>query len=519
MTSTPFEHIVVSILSRHRTLPSIREQLADLLATTAHEVDWELVLLKAFRERVGGLVLDQMMTLLPDLAPTAMLTQIDRLWEDSWISTHFFPYFEKVDPALPPLYRMYEALLFRQQSMLSWTASNGSETFAVAGPRALLIQGFSLLPYYDDRFLRDLSDVDVMIRTLSEGWQTMSLLLENGLWPGLVRLRKDLSDRVFAATHAYTVSGVTVNLHFHQLDLLQLLELRLDDVWERARPAPRILGQNWMIPSPEDCLVILLGNITNRQRVTLRDLNDYGAILSSTANFDWDYYSKVISQNGLFSLHTAIARTQSRYHQRLSQAVNARNPALIERLLPRHGVLSKRLPVYSCCSGWRLACSRAGVRSATCHTWGHTLIVVESWAWNLLGNEEVTGFRRAGLRLLRAAVLRPILMVPWSPFQFKSWQRLSFLPILFYVSSASSPKAFHFDTAELLRFCERSRVRHKCFEDAVALRISPFTPTFLVTPACIYVAKSFDGRLDHSPTELRLATIALLRRASILAAR
>lgn len=182
------------------------------------------------------------------------------------------------------------------------------EVLESAGIPFLFIKGSSLRSY-PYGYIRQMNDLDLMVRSLDDCLQTMQALIRDGYnrqvpWesPWLQRMNVGDSSRLHIVGHfnLYRVEDdfpVVIDLHTAPFisGVSGILESQM---WERAQTNPAGVH----MPTPEDQLLILVAHAVNHGYFLIKDFNDIYAILSQhQESIDWDYFCHSCRENTLTS--------------------------------------------------------------------------------------------------------------------------------------------------------------------------------------------------------------------------
>lgn len=187
----------------------------------------------------------------------------------------------------------------------------------------LFIKGSSLETYPGD-YLRQMNDLDFMVRNWDDCFRAARCLTEHGFshrenlvetpWITLATMEGSQSaGRMIAhlnLTRGQDVEEVSIDLHAFPF-MVGPTGVLFHDVWERLK------DEYTHIPPPEDKLLILIAHATNHGYVLLKDLNDIYAILHEHGSaFDWDYCGKCIRQSMLAEMaFYCLQRVRTEYNE------------------------------------------------------------------------------------------------------------------------------------------------------------------------------------------------------------
>lgn len=167
-----------------------------------------------------------------------------------------------------------------------------------AGVRFLVVKGGGLCHLYPDESWRTFSDIDLII-SKDTVWTAINVFKEMGYKPKRVRLESyPFSDSVRSDEGTFGIAemfhaggklkGYPFDLHFGAFPGCgdSIIE---SDLWEHPRSI-QIGKQEVLMPSLEDCILIICSHISRHGYARLKDLNDtYVCLKQASSGLDWDY--------------------------------------------------------------------------------------------------------------------------------------------------------------------------------------------------------------------------------------
>ena len=178
------------------------------------------------------------------------------------------------------------------------------------GSRFIVIKGACFQNLYPSESWRELLDIDLVISQES-GWKGIDAFKQFQYYPKRIRVERypyseggsvDLVEGTFGVAE---MLGLDRNPRAYPFDLHLggfpgcgdgLLELNL---WKRAIPF-QVGNQEILMPSLEDCILIICSHTSRHGYAKLRDLNDIHVCLKQAeGNLDWHYLSYFSRKNSL----------------------------------------------------------------------------------------------------------------------------------------------------------------------------------------------------------------------------
>ena len=192
-----------------------------------------------------------------------------------------------------------------------------------AGVQFLVAKGGGLCHLYPTESWRTFSDIDLII-SKDTVWKAIDVFNEIGYKPKRIRLESyPFSHSVRSDTGTFGIAEM-----FHSEDKLKgyPFDLHLGafpgcgdsivecDLWDRAFSV-QIGQQKVLMPSPEDCILIICSHISRHGYARLKDLNDtYVCVKHIPSGLDWDYLCQLAQTNSFqIILHGLLDRLRKDY--------------------------------------------------------------------------------------------------------------------------------------------------------------------------------------------------------------
>lgn len=209
-----------------------------------------------------------------------------------------------------------------------------AKTATAIGVRSMVVKGGCLLNLYPNESFRMIGDIDLII-SKDTSWEGLEVFKQIRYRPKRIRLEKyalfelgasPISDGTFGIAEMLDLDG---DMKYCQFDLHPVDDPPFDlhlgafpgcgdsileaNLWSRAIPL-NLGSSEILMPSFEDCILIICSHISRHGYARLRDLNDiYVCLKHAGGNFDWDYLCqftrKNVLQTILYSLLNFINKT------------------------------------------------------------------------------------------------------------------------------------------------------------------------------------------------------------------
>ena len=206
---------------------------------------------------------------------------------------------------------------------------NALELFAGAAKEFskgfMVVKGMCFKDLYPSESPRSMFDIDLVVSG-EMVWEIIAVFKEIGYRPKRVRLESypysvKQEEGIFGIAEMFEVNG---SIRGYPFDLHLgafpgcgdgLLDLNM---WQRARSLKVGRGKVLM-PSLEDCLLIICSHISRHGYAKSKDLNDtYVCLKHAGDNLDWDYLSHFSQKNSLQGIfHGLLARLRQDYEVEL----------------------------------------------------------------------------------------------------------------------------------------------------------------------------------------------------------
>ena len=185
----------------------------------------------------------------------------------------------------------------------------------------ILLKGAVFAHYYNLGTERGLSDIDVLVLNLDDAFSFIRLLKETGYYIGKVRL---VSWERFQQTFSFNsekMGGIAIAYRkgtglydgcYSSFDLAIGTFLGHNNwgldcaIWERASVDSQF--PDFLAPSAEDNLLVLLTHTLRHGRISVLDLNDAYLLLSNEKSFDWEYFITGLERNRLMPIASLLFR-------------------------------------------------------------------------------------------------------------------------------------------------------------------------------------------------------------------
>lgn len=232
----------------------------------------------------------------------------------------------------------YQKKLFADLELFAETAEGIADSFMV-------VKGACFKDLYPVGSFRPMFDIDLVVLG-DVVWEVIDAFKKVGYRPKRIRLE----------SYPYSVEGpkgilgiaemleLDGNLKIYPFDLHLgafpgcgdgLLDL---DIWERALSL-KVGSREVLMPSLEDCLLIICSHISRHGYAKLKDLNDMSACLENAGdNLNWNYLFHSLKKNSLQAIfYGLLAKLQLDYEVKLPDGV-------LSRLKPKRlGSLTSRM--------------------------------------------------------------------------------------------------------------------------------------------------------------------------------
>lgn len=188
------------------------------------------------------------------------------------------------------------------------------------GKSVMLLKGAAVSRYYRHDTQRNIFDVDVLLPDLETSLYFLQLLKEEGYTLDKVRLtylggfQETVSNQYPGqivgiiitnrkGTDVYADRSASFDICIGAFPGYNNWVLDCS-IWDRASVDSQFPG--FLLPSPEDNLLVLLIHALRHGRLSLRDINDLYAIISNDRSFDWEYFLIHIEKNNLIPIASLL---------------------------------------------------------------------------------------------------------------------------------------------------------------------------------------------------------------------
>ena len=224
--------------------------------------------------------------------------------------------------------KAYQEKLFADLELFAKAAEGASSRFMV-------VKGACFRDLYPTESFRPMFDIDLVV-SADVVWEVIDAFKQIGYRPKRIRLE----SYPYSVEHPSGIFGIAEMLELDGDPRIYPFDLHLGafpgcgdglldlDIWQRARSL-KVGGREVLMPSLEDCLLIICSHISRHGYAKLKDLNDTSACLTHAGDsLDWDYLSHFAKKNSLQSIFYGLIG-------RLTRDCDVKLP---------HGVLSRLKP-------------------------------------------------------------------------------------------------------------------------------------------------------------------------------
>lgn len=248
----------------------------------------------------------------------------------------------QADAPIPVAGRIVDELRAAYEGRRDWIAAavvpelvSIAEAFSAAGVAYAFTKGSHLLPVYPEGHLRQLNDVDILVRDVQDLFRAYDVLhalgycvwfrYENPWLEGAADGGECAIDSAGGAGHIVftrflTSDRETCTEEFNRIQVeiyaagqtagVGHLE---SGVWSRLQRDAR----GFRVPSAEDALLILLAHNVKHGEYFLKDLNDIYLLVSQAGTaLDWAYLISTARDNGLDAMGALLFRLVNDYYGR-----------------------------------------------------------------------------------------------------------------------------------------------------------------------------------------------------------
>lgn len=209
-----------------------------------------------------------------------------------------------------------------------------AKTATANGVRSMVVKGGCLLNLYPNESFRMIGDMDLII-SKDTSWEGLEIFKQIRYRAKRIRLEKYALSELSSSPVSEGTFGIAEMLYldgdmkYYQFDLHPVDDPPFDlhlgafpgcgdsileaNLWTRATPL-NLGSSEILMPSFEDCILIICSHISRHGYARLRDLNDiYICLKHAGRAFDWDYLCqftrKNVLQTILYSLLSFISKT------------------------------------------------------------------------------------------------------------------------------------------------------------------------------------------------------------------
>lgn len=180
------------------------------------------------------------------------------------------------------------------------TLRKALDPLALAGLKPVVLKGAALAyNTYPQPTYRTLSDVDLLLPRC-DLQRASQILQDNGFLVADDESQNLAREHHHLPAHYLTGSGITVELHDHLVANPNPYEIRVDELFDRAIPAP-VGGVQTRVLAPVDALhhaCVHLGYSHQYQFLSMRNLVDILALTTlGRAPLDWDFFSNTVRRS------------------------------------------------------------------------------------------------------------------------------------------------------------------------------------------------------------------------------
>ncbi|MGI8552975.1 MAG: nucleotidyltransferase family protein [Dehalococcoidia bacterium] len=482
-------------------MPEDLQHVRNLVLQREQALDWEKLCKKALTERVLSVVITRL-ALLQQGRPFAVPSEaIESLWMNG-VLDRLLPLYQETSNLLDSLSRLSQTLE-QYHSRISQALADGrvgghcTERIPI-----LLIKGAAVSRLYPDGFIRDQDDIDLVVPTWRGGWATLHCLNACGFTIKTLHLGKIGPRALVGGADCADAAGVQVEARFPKYPNMSSSTIETP-LWDRAVEISLAPAVNYLIPSYEDSLLILLAHICKHGSMCWRDINDaYLLIASAPMSLDWDYIAHIARQNALAGLLQAVLQIVEEWYGELP-VPQERLPrttrvavwlAQMLCLRSREGHMGWSVP-YEAGHLFRFKRARFGLILAARDVYSFVLRSLEHQSWFLFLNARRGEAKWYVLQWYRALLLRALLHTRWDVSHLDITRRyLKLRPIRAAANmGAGVYEITAVDVGQCMEVARTLDAFALAVGDVVAWRFGKDEPELVITPVGIYHLGRYTG--------------------------